>query len=62
MADETKGWPPPGRTIIGAVTGGPRQVIDRVRSFECESVPRKAPKQSRERLGPLKPLVLESRQ
>jgi hypothetical protein len=54
MTDESKGWPPRGRTIIGAVTAGPRLVIDRVRACEWESFPRRELHRPRERLGPIK--------
>src|SRR5262245_60052212 len=43
-------WPPPGKTILGSVAGGPRLVIDRVKSWEWESFPRREPKPARERL------------
>jgi FAD/FMN-containing dehydrogenase len=54
MNDEHE-WPPPGRTIIGAVAGGPRLVIEHVRSWERESFARREPRRARERLGPLNP-------
>jgi hypothetical protein len=52
-------WPPPGRTIIGSAYGtaygGPRLVIENVRNWEWESVARREPRKTRERLGPLNP-------
>jgi hypothetical protein len=45
----------PPRTIISRCSAGPRLVSDRVASWEWESFPRREPRRTRERLGPLKP-------
>jgi hypothetical protein len=49
-------WPPPGRTILDTAKGGPRLVIENVKSFEWESFDRRS-KPARERLGPLRPFI-----
>jgi hypothetical protein len=52
MSDEPQ---PVGLTILGRRGLGLRLVVENVRSFECESYPRREPRPPRERLGPLKP-------
>jgi len=46
-------WPPPGKTIIGTANGGPRLIVENVKSLEWESFDRREPLKARERLGPV---------
>ena len=41
---------PPGLTILGRCGLGLRLVVENVRSFEWESLPRREPRRARERL------------
>ena len=46
---------PPGLTILGRCGGGLRLVMEKTRSFEWISLPRREPKRARERLRGLEP-------